>query len=135
MYRLCGDNIDKTVKQRYMRFDAHKTKSLHYFHSYAVANRIDFSFLSEMTPPLPSVNIQQLAISLLPSPEDDVALRNNFATLISRILFENMDFFKFTFDGVIKWHIKHEFYDQMSRKSDVVSMAIYSAVFLGPIFH
>ena len=47
MYRLCGDNIDKTVKPRYMRSDTHKTESIHYFHSYAIANRVDFSDLSE----------------------------------------------------------------------------------------
>ena len=50
VYRLCGDNIDKTVKPRYMRSDTHKTESIHYFHSYAAANRVDFSDLSERTP-------------------------------------------------------------------------------------
>ena len=38
MYCLCGDNIDNTVKPRYKRSDTHKTESIHYFHSYAVAN-------------------------------------------------------------------------------------------------
>ena len=73
MYRLCGDNIDKTVKQRYMRSDAYKTGSIHYFHSYAVADRIDFGSLPETTPPLPSVDVLQLVTSLLLSP--DVVLR------------------------------------------------------------
>ena len=61
-------------------------------------------------------------MSLLPSPEDDVALRNNFSTLVSRILFGNMDFCKISFDGVVDWHIKHEYLEQMSRKSAVVSL-------------
>ena len=30
LYKLCGDNIDKTVHQRYMRSDSHGTRSLHY---------------------------------------------------------------------------------------------------------
>ena len=123
MYRLCGDNIDKTVKPRYMRSDTHKTESIHYFHSYAVANRVDFSDLSERTPPLPSVDLWQLASSLLPSPDDDATMRNNFATHVSRVLVNNIDFFKVTFDGVVDWHIKHQFYEQMSEKSDVVSFS------------
>ena len=57
MYRLCSDNIDKTVKQRYMRSDAYKTGSIYYFHSYTVADRIDFSSLPVTTPPLPSVDV------------------------------------------------------------------------------
>ena len=101
-----------------------KTRSIHYFHSYAVADRIDFSSLPETTPPLPIVDVQQLAASLLPSSDDDVALRKNFATLVSHILFGNIDFFKLTFDGVVEAHIKHEFFEQMSRKSDVVSIAV-----------
>ena len=124
MYHFCSDNIDKTVKQCYMRSDAYKTGSIHYFHSYAVADRIDFSSLPETTPPLPSVDVLQLATSLLPSPEDDVALRKNVATLVSCILFGSIDFFKLTFDDVVEWHIKHEFYEQMSRKSDVVSIGV-----------
>ena len=33
-FKLCGDNIDKSVKRRYMRCDK-GNHSLHYFHSYA----------------------------------------------------------------------------------------------------
>ena len=44
-YRICGDNIDKSVKHRYMRSDFQVSSSLHYFHSYATADRIDFSKL------------------------------------------------------------------------------------------
>jgi hypothetical protein len=32
LYKLYGDNTDKTVHQRYMRSDIHGTISLHYFH-------------------------------------------------------------------------------------------------------
>ena len=34
-FKLCGDNLDTTVKVRYMRSDK-GNRSLHYFHSYAV---------------------------------------------------------------------------------------------------
>ena len=68
LYCLCGDNIDKTVKKQYMRTDTYRTGSIHYFHSYAVADRIDFSDLSETILPLPRVDLRQLATSPLPSP-------------------------------------------------------------------
>ena len=120
-YRICGDNIDKTIRPRYMRCDGGKANSIHYFHSYAVADRINFSDLSEDTLPLPNVSNEQLAISLLPSIEDDVATCKNFATLVSRALVNNVDFFKLTFDGVVEWHIQHEFSEEMSKKSEIVS--------------
>ena len=135
LFRLCGDNIDKTVKRRYIRSDTRKTESIHYFHSYAVADRIDFSSLSDTVPPIPRVDIAQLATSLLPSQDDDAALRKNFATLVSRILFDNIEFFKLTFDGVIEWHIEHDFYEQMSRKSDVVSSYIIFLANILTIIH
>lgn len=31
-YRICGDNLDKTVKPRFMHSDK-KNRSLHYFHA------------------------------------------------------------------------------------------------------
>ena len=42
-FKLCGDNIDKTVKARYMNSDEGFNRSLHYFHSYAVLDRIYLS--------------------------------------------------------------------------------------------
>ena len=124
MFRLCGDNIDKTVRQRCMRSGTSKTDSIHYFHSYAPADRIDFSYLSDKTLPFPDVDLNQLATSILPSADDDQALQDNFATLISRVLVENVDYFKRSFDGVVNWHVKHEFYQQMAQKSEVVSVIL-----------
>ena len=48
-FKLVGDNIDKNVKARYLRSD-HGNSSLHYFHSFAVKDRIDFSHLSSTLP-------------------------------------------------------------------------------------
>lgn len=64
-YRLCGDNIDKTVRHRYMRCGVSKPNSIHYFHSYAVADRISLDGMSEAVLPLPSVDTEQLSISFL----------------------------------------------------------------------
>jgi len=72
MFRLCGDNVDKVVKQRYMRPD-----SVHYFHSYSVRDRIDFTCLSVLVPRPIASTLQQHALNLLPSPSDNHALREN----------------------------------------------------------
>ena len=64
---------------------------------------------------------KQLALSLLPSSDDDTELRNNLCVLISRVLYSNIPYFKYTFDGVIEWHIQHDFYKEMSTHSEWVS--------------
>ena len=121
IYTLCGDNIDKTIKRRYLRTDSNATAtSLHYFHFYAVKDRIDFSDLGEKAI-LCDADQLQLALSLLPSPEDDMAIKRNICVLISRILYSNLDFIKVAFDGIVEWHIEHSFYKEMLKKSNVVS--------------
>lgn len=39
-FKLVGDNVDKTVRRRYIRYDLEGTLSLHYFHTYAICDRI-----------------------------------------------------------------------------------------------
>ena len=46
---IVGDNIDKNFRPSYQRQDQ-QTKSLHYFHAYAVKNRVDVSSLSDARP-------------------------------------------------------------------------------------
>ena len=48
-FKLVRDNIDKNIPASYQRFDP-KTQSLHYFHVYAVLDRVDFSGLSDEAP-------------------------------------------------------------------------------------
>lgn len=120
-YKLVGDNIDKGVKARYMRVDKYYNKSLHYFHSFAVANRIDFSEFSDVKPSTCMNNPPKRAVQLLPTQEDDRVLRNNFITLVSRVLVDNIPFFKQMFDGVVTQHIQHKYSSEMARKSHVVS--------------
>ena len=49
-FKLVGDNIDKNVRPRYLRSSIHRTESLHYFHSYAVRDRIGFNELPHKQP-------------------------------------------------------------------------------------
>lgn len=124
-YKLCGDNIDKTVRQRYMRVDSRGTLSLHYFHFYGVLGRVTFNHLSPLPPSNISVDPQKAMKILLPSTADDEKLSENFITLISRILVNEIDIFKFSFSDIVEWHISHKYSKEMSQKSKVVSANSY----------
>ena len=119
-FKLVGDNIDKNVKARYQRQD-HQNKSLHYFNSFALQSRIDFSELANVLPATCVNSPHNVCLSLLPSVEDDKALRHHFITLVSHILMTHMQFFKISFDNAMDWHTKHKYYKEMSSKSVVVS--------------
>ena len=120
-FKLVGDNLDKSVKARYMRLGGSRNQSLHYFHSFAVLYRVDFSGLPGVHPQLCLNNPSKRAISLLPSTADDKALKELFVTHVSRILVTHMPFFKLAFEDVVEWHIQHQYYAEMSVKSEVVS--------------
>ncbi len=119
-FRICGDNIDKTIRRRFLRSDRSNT-SLHYFHSYAVLNRIDFSNLSDSLPDNSTItNLENVAVSLQPTKLDDQILQDNIGMLISRILCTRMSFFRVCFQDLVHWHIKHKYTPEMSQKSVVV---------------
>ena len=115
--KLVGDNIDKNIKPQDMRID-NQTKSLHYFHVYDVRDRIDLTDYDdeEPTPDISSISLD----SILPSADDDLALRTNYSILIARVLRKHMPFFK-DFSVGLERHIRHEYYEEMSTKSEVVS--------------
>ncbi len=89
-YRLVGDNIDKNVKPRHT--SEHQTHSLHYFHTYAVRDRIDLSNVSSEQP-IPKISEMKME-DLLPSNDDNLVLIENLAILIGRVLSKHMPFFK-----------------------------------------
>ena len=100
-----GDNIDKGVKSRYMRSEKYRGQSLHYFHSFAVQSRIDFSSFPDTHPDTCLDSPERRAKFLLPSIEDDSDLKHGISVLISRILAKNMPFFWHAFEDVVQWHI------------------------------
>lgn len=114
-YKLVGDNIDKDVRPRDMRSD-YQTRSMHYFHSYAVKDRVDLSCMSDqaITPSM-DVNFEEL----LPSKNDMNAIRKNITVLFARVLRKYIPFFDNYGKGVER-HIHHEFSAEMSRKSEIV---------------
>lgn len=119
-YILVGDNVDKSVRPRYMTVD-HQTQSLHYFQFFAALDRIDFHSLRNDTP-LAQVSSLPLT-SFLPNMQDNKTLRNNYAILLGRELVRSVPFFK-SFKDCIPAHISHKHSQEMSRKSVVVSLLL-----------
>ena len=126
-FKLVGDNIDFTVKARYMHTDGRQDQSLHYYHAYAIRDRIDLSRLPftnspRIACPTDSSMIRSMALEMLPSSVDNAALSKNISILVSRVLVDNLPFFKEAFSDVVMWHIEHKHSDEMCRKSEVVSV-------------
>lgn len=78
-YKFVGDNIDKNIKPRFQRHE-HTGQSLHYFHSYAVKDRLDLSKFSDAPPSSSSLDAEQFLLST----SDINLLKEEFAILISR---------------------------------------------------
>lgn len=118
-FKIVGDNIDKEVKPQDMRSD-YQTRSLHYFHSYAVRDRVNMDNFDDSvhTPDITAVDLEVL----LPSKEDEADLYANMGILIARILKKYIPFFK-EFGKGVERHIMHKYSEEMSRKSSVVSSA------------
>ena len=115
--KFVGDNLDKDVVPNEMRSDYQK-RSLHYFHSYAVKDRVDLSGVSDqkVEPDLKSVQLTEL----LPTGDDEEKLRTNFTTLVSRVLVKHMKYFT-QYSKAVDRHIQHDFSKEMAMKSEVVS--------------
>lgn len=116
-FTIVGDNIDKTVRQRHQLIDR-TTQSLHYFNSYAVRDRVDFSSLDDRCPDVSVDNIT--AECLLPSQKDMQDMLSNFEILLSRILTKHMPPLR-RYSDVVVQHITHCHYTEMSKTSDIVS--------------
>lgn len=106
------------VVPRHKRIDK-QTKSLHFFQSFAVRDRVDLSSASEDPNPFLYKQITELPVNdLLPSLSDDQTLLNNISILIARILVKEVHYFSDTFHDVATSHMH---YQEMSKKSETVS--------------
>lgn len=117
-FKLVGDNVDKTVKPRHETMDSH-AKSLHYFHCFAVRDRLDMSSFED-DPGLPEIgdiNVNEV----LPTEDDHATLTNNMTILMMRIIQNHILFFKNNVKHVER-HIPHCYSTEMAKKSDVVSI-------------
>ena len=78
-YCIPCDNLDQNVRPSYQRQDR-TTNSLHYFHSYAVKNRIDISNYSDDHPKSLDISPDKI----LPTQADLKDLLGDFEILIER---------------------------------------------------
>ena len=116
-YKIVMDNIDKTIKPADMRVN-NQTRSLHYVHKFAVRDRLDLSGFDDK-PRRPNITDMQIR-KMLPSKEDETAIHYNMSLLIARILVENLDFLS-SFKRSLGRHIPHQYSQEMSQQSTVVS--------------
>ena len=82
-YKMVGDNWDKGMKASFQRHDTHKNASVHYYHSYAVRDRVDLSTCSDVPPDIPA---NTTADSLLPTENDIERIKEDYAVLVSRYI-------------------------------------------------
>ena len=78
-FKIVGDNLDKNIRPSFQRCDR-QTISLHYFHSCAISDRIDFSSLSNIRPK----HIMIDPAMLLPNRADLDCIKQEFQVLVSR---------------------------------------------------
>ena len=113
-----ADNLDFSVKTR-VQTSKNKNLSIHWTHQYGIQDRVNFA--------LPNGNsgqkrIEELELSeLLPTTEVNAQIACDFAILVSRVLTKFLKHFEI-FKDVVIHHIPHEYTDEMTAKSDVVSI-------------
>ena len=115
-FKLVGDNIDKNIKPRDMRFSS-QTTSLHYFHLYAVKDRINFKHLSGSATMISHSDIDLSLFS--PSAEDNEHLVTNFETLMMRMFVQHIPGIQHLLPA-LNHHIPHKYSLNMALKSHVV---------------
>ena len=81
-FKLVGDNIDKNIRPSFQRSNS-QTKSLHYFHSFAIKDRVNLQSLSDITPTNPNIDYSKL----LPSAADITQFKNDAEILVARYVF------------------------------------------------
>eukprot|EP00731_Ephydatia_muelleri_P025442 Em0017g525a len=119
-FKLIGDNIDKNIKPRDMRIN-NQTESLHYFHEFAVKDRINFS---DITNNAELVFPDDIDYSVFyPNDDDDAQLVSNFQTLVTRIFVEHIPHLQHLF-GNVTHNIQHKYSKNMSIKSTVVPLGV-----------
>lgn len=114
---LVGDNIDRSVNARHQTMES-RNRSLHYFNSYAVLDRCDFSHLPEFQSPTDRSSYDMNC--LLPSDDDFEAILLHFSVLVGRMLTTYIPGFEKY--KLLSSPIKHKYSTEMKRKSDVVNL-------------
>lgn len=114
--RIVGDNWDLEVKARYQT-KSQNNKSLHYFHAYAVKDRVVAEGLDNKRP---QKNIMEIEMQeFLPTPEVQEARVSDLINIIPRVLVKYLTPYS-TFKKAVIYHIPHPHSKEMVEKSEVV---------------
>ena len=111
-----------------MRVDSQSTM-LNYFHIYSVKSRlfIDGPQVIQKGPGYGELLCLGLE-DIMPTLADKQQLQENYIIIFARVICEYLPFFKKNFAECVPVHINHQYSQEMSQKSDVVSctlVAIY----------
>ncbi|XP_062512946.1 uncharacterized protein LOC134188769 isoform X2 [Corticium candelabrum] len=117
-FKIVGDNIDKNVRPSNQRVD-HQTRSYHYFHSFALLDRIDLSISSNRAPNTFNLTIDDFLINS----HDIMQLERDFEVLLSRVLVRRIPDFEHQAADVV-WHIPCKYQKEMSSKSKMVPLEV-----------
>ena len=118
--RIVGDNWDLEVKAR-CQTKSQTNKSLHYFHAYAVKDRIIPKGLHNSKP---QKSIDELEMQeILPTTEVQESIISDLAYIIPRIIVRYLSAYK-AFQKAVVYHIPHPHSKEMSEKSEVVSFRV-----------
>ena len=125
-FKIVGDNINKYVKPTEMTMDA-QAKTLDFFNLYAVCDQVSMSGLDDLAaiPNLSSCKVEEV----LPTAQDHEDLIDNFTYIFTRVLKRHVPFVKKYAAGLDK-HTKHQYYDELSQKSEVVCIHTIGYIFI-----
>ena len=120
-FGLMLDNLDTNVNPRFKRKGLENQQSMHYVHCLAVKDRISkFSQLST-APYHTCMNCaEKMALQLLPTTESDCELKDIMMMNVARTLVTYVPYFQFSCSDIVDWHKQHQYYQEMSTKSDMV---------------
>ena len=113
-----GDNWDMEVKAR-CQTKSDNNKSLHYFHAYAVKDRVVSEGL-ESTRPQKSIDEVEMQ-EILPTAEVQESIISDLAHMIPRVIVQYLSPYK-SFRKAVQYHIPHPHSQEMAGKSEVVSL-------------
>ena len=111
-----------------MRVD-HQLQSMHYFHSFATLDRVDFSGLStERVAKIPSDIMAIPSSAILPNAADCMNLRSNYVVTVARIVAERLPYFNFLLPCLPR--SSHQYSKNMCQKSETVSTLLVQSSIL-----
>ena len=119
-FGLNGDNLDWIRRPSIYSLDK-DTESIHWFNLLAYDNRVLDWNLNDKDPIKDVMDLE--SSTFIPSPDEHAQLKDEFVILVLRILTKHCKYFQ-QFANIVPAHIPHQYSNEMSRQSQVVSTKI-----------